>query len=84
MSDKNPGFEAENMEMLRLVLRACDHSTQLMLKVVLACKRNERSEVSDVLPKIKQLVEMMEGKPISDDELVRRIAQAEPKGGIQF
>lgn len=84
MLDNNQSCDMKDMELLRLVLRACDHSTELFSKVILACHGYEFPEVASAMSKTVELLSEMEGRPIVREELVQRIAEAEPKDAVSF
>lgn len=75
-----------DMEIIRLVMRACNHQIAKTQKVIAACKGlTERdSEVDEALKSVQATVEDMEGSPISMDDLVERIGVAEPKDPATF
>ncbi len=76
----------DNLELLREVMRACNYDLGLMQNVVIACKSRSTAgpEVQDVLLRVKAVIESMEATSTSVQDLVQRIAVAEPINPKRF
>ena len=84
MLSDGQSFEAKDGELLRIVLRTCNHDAKLTRQVILACQANNILGIASIIDEIRTVAEEMEGGPISTEELVIRIATAKPENWLTF